>query len=68
MKVFADGPATGDAVLVVAEDVFHPQQDAPVARLDRGDPSGLALADDVRQVDRQEAGRSKFGPVNQKSR
>ena len=61
MKVFADGPAAGDAVLVVAEDVFHAKQDAACSRLDRSDPPRLALADDVGQVDGKEPARPKLG-------
>ena len=68
--ILGDRPAGRDAVLRVAEDVLHAEHEAPLARLDRGDPARLALADDVGQpVDARNAdgGRNSV-PVIQKSR
>jgi hypothetical protein len=70
MVVLADRPAGGDAVLLVAEEVLDAEQDAALARLDRGDPARLALADDVgqRTAARNDDGGRYSVPVGQKSR
>ena len=45
--ILGHGSTGGDAVLLVTEDVLDAKHDAPLARLHRGDPARLALADDV---------------------
>ena len=67
--VLADGPARWDAVLLVAEEVLDAEHDAALARLDRGDPARLALADDVGQSTAEGTPRGRYSvPVSQKSR
>ena len=60
VEVSADGPAGGDSVLVVSEDIFDPQYHACRLRLNRNNPPRLPLANDVGQIDGQEPAGPKL--------